>query len=308
VQTVGDSHLQEDHVDTAGPGPTVRRRQLGRQLRQLRIDAGKKPEEVAKYIGVQRPTVTRIEQGKVTILPRNVRLMCQFYEVGAPLLDTLLRLTEEANERGWWVSYSDTMPDWFADYVGLEADAAKIHGYENEFVPGLLQTPNYIRAVTAAAHPYKSDADLEQSVRFRTARQDRLAVARPPHLHFVVNEAALLRPVGGPEVMAEQIDHLEQMAGRPFVTLQILSIGVGAHAAMTGPFTMLQFPDDLGMNTVYLEHERGAGYLERPSDLERYSYIFESLCQSALTPENSATRLVSLKAGFIRATREGGTG
>lgn len=290
----------------SGPGPTVRRRQLGKKLRALRLDAGKKPDEVAAYLGVARPTVTRIEQGKQAILPKNVRLMCQLYDVGAPLLDTLLRLTEEAGERGWWVSYSDTMPDWFADYVGLEADAEEIWSYESEFVPGLLQTREYVRAITAAAHPYKTPAELDQSADFRCARQDRLSSNHPPRLHFVVNEAALLRPVGGARVMGEQVQHLIEMADR--ITLQVLPIDAGAHAAMTGAFTLLRFPDDLGMNVVYLEHERGAGYLERPPDLDRYGFIFQRLCESALSSEKSVTRLVSLKEQFFRANDEGGTG
>lgn len=288
-----------------GPGPTVRRRQLGRKLRELRLAAGKKPEEVAAYLGVQRPTVTRIEQGKQAILPKNVRLICQICDVGAPLLDTLLRLAEEAGERGWWVSYSDTMPDWFGDYVGLEADAEEIWGYESEFVPGLLQLPAYIRAVTQAAHPHKSDDELDLSVQFRTARQERLESANPPRLHLVVNEAALVRAVGGSAVMADQIRHIIELAERPNITMQVLTLSAGAHSAMTGAFAMLRFPDDLGMNVVYLEHERGAGYLERPADLDRYGFIFQQLCAVALSPKATLTHLVSLVEYHIRANEEG---
>lgn len=288
-----------------GPGPTVRRRQLGKKLRELRLAASKKPEEVADYLGVRRPTVTRIEQGKVNILPKNVRLMCQLYDVGAPLLDTLLRLAEEAGERGWWVSYSDTMPDWFADYVGLEADAEEIWSYESEFVPGLLQCPGYIRAVTKAAHPTRSAESLDLSVEFRTARQHRLDSPNPPKLHFIISEAALLRAVGGHGVMADQVEHVRVVAQRPNVTLQVLTLEAGAHAAMTGSFSMLRFPDDLGMNTIYLEHERGAGYLERPADLERYAQIFQQLCETALSPEATVDHLASLVADHVRAN-EGG--
>ena len=288
-----------------GPGPTVMRRRLGKQLRTLRVAASKTPEEVATYLGVRRPTVTRIEQGKVNILPKNVRLMCQLYDVGAPLLDTLLRLAAESGQRGWWVSYSDTMPDWFADYVGLEADAEEIWSYESEFVPGLFQTPAYTRAVTRAAHPKRSDESLDLNVKFRMARQEILSSARPPKLNFVVNEAALLRPVGNPAAMAEQVRHVHAMAERPNVTIQVLPIDAGAHAGMTGAFAMLRFPDDLEMNVVYLEHERGAGYLERPADLERYGEIFRELTGTALSPEESFKRLVSLEEHHVRANRGG---
>lgn len=288
-----------------GPGPTVMRRRLGKQLRTLRVAAGKTPEDVATYLGVRRPTVTRIEQGKVNILPKNVRLMCQLYDVGAPLLDTLLRLAAESGQRGWWVSYSDTMPDWFADYVGLEADAEEIWSYESEVVPGLLQTPAYTRAVTKDAHPERSDESLDLNVKFRMARQEILEAASPPQLHFVVNEAALLRPVGGSAVMAEQVEHLCTMVKRSNITLQVLPIEAGGHAGMAGAFAMLRFPDDLEMNVVYLEHERGAGYLERPADLDRYGEIFRQLTTTALSPEESLDRLASLAGHHVRAIRGG---
>lgn len=289
----------------SGPGPTVRRRQLGKMLRALRLKAGKKPEEVAAYVGLQRQTVTRIEQGKQAILGKNVRFMCQLYDVGAPLVDTLLRLAEEAGERGWWVAFSDTMPDWFADYVGLEADADGIWSYESEVVPGLLQIPDYTRAVTRAAQPQKSDTAVEQSAQFRAARQERLYSDGAPRLHFIVNEAALRREAGGPGVMARQVAHIRRMVDERKAVVQVLTFAAGAHAAMTGAFSMLKFPDDLSMNVVYLEHERGAGYLERPTDLERYGFIFDQLCKTALSPEDTHAWLASLEDEHNRANERG---
>ncbi len=289
----------------AGPGPTLRRRQLGKTLRNLRLEAGRKPDEVATYLSVQRPTITRIEQGKQAILPRNVRLMCQLYGVGAPMMDTLLRLAEEAGERGWWVAYSDTMPDWFADYVGLEGDAEEIWSYESEFIPGLMQIPAYIHALAEVGIVNEPDLDVTQFVEFRTARQERLDSSSPPRLHLVINESALTRVTGGPAVMAAQVAHLRAMAKRPNITVQVLEFSSGAHAAMSGAFSMLRFPDDLGMNVVYLEHERGAGYLERPTDLEHYGRIFAQISASALSPEDTLTRLDSLELEHIRANERG---
>lgn len=289
----------------AGPGPTMRRRQLGKTLRKLRIEAGRKPDEVAAYLSVKRPTVTRIEQGKQAILPRNVRLMCQLYGVGAPMVDTLIRLAEEAGERGWWVAYSDTMPDWFADYVGLEGDAEEIWSYESEFVPGLLQIPAYIEALAQVGIANEPGLDVAQFVRFRTARQERLDSDTPPRLHFVINEAALVRAVGGGEVMGRQVAHLRALASRETITIQVLELSAGAHAAMSGAFSMLRFPEDLGMNVVYLEHERGAGYLERPTDLDHYASIFAQVSAIALSPEKSMAYLSSLEAVHIRANERG---
>ncbi|HEY0803438.1 MAG TPA: Scr1 family TA system antitoxin-like transcriptional regulator, partial [Pseudonocardiaceae bacterium] len=181
--------------DELVPGSLVRRWRLGKQLRELREQANKTMDEAAVYIGVKRPTVSRIENGRHTILPKNVKFLCQLYEIGPPLVDMLIRQAEESSERGWWLSYSDTMPDWFETYVGFEADAREIWKYESEMVPGLLQIPEYVRGMRGALGP-ASPADEDKLVGFRMARQSRLAT-RPPRLRVVRNEAVLHRPVGG---------------------------------------------------------------------------------------------------------------
>lgn len=287
----------------AGPSPTTRRRQLGRKLRLLRLEATKKPEEVADYLGVKRPTVTRIEQGKQAILPRNVRLMCQLYDVGAPLVDHLVRLAEESGEKGWWTVYSDIMPDWFEDYVGMESDAEEIYSYETLWQPGPIQRPEYVAALAAARLNFEPALDVEKFVRFRAERQQHLMGG--PRMHFVVNEAAFRLVVGGHDVMARQIAHVREAVEKGFVSLQLLEFAAGGHAAMAGPFSMLRFSEDDGMNVVYLEHDRGASYLERPTDLEYYGRLFEKISSAALSVESSLDRLASLEAEHIRANERG---
>ncbi|HEV7648268.1 MAG TPA: helix-turn-helix transcriptional regulator [Actinophytocola sp.] len=275
------------------PGPATRRRQLGRQLRDLRLDAGVTTMEgAAELSGLSRATISRIESAKQTILPRTVRLLCHCYRVGAPLRDHLLRLAEDSEDRGWLVAHSDTTPNWFERYLGEEAEASEIWGYEAEFIPGLLQTADYCRTVSAANSPDATKESLERLVELRLARQELLTRDTPPDFQVVVNEAVLRRLVGGKKVMREQLRHLAAMAKRPNVTVRVLPFNVGAHPAMTSSVTMLHFPIDGGEPTVFIEVDSGALYPDRPADFERYAWMFGQLRELAFTP-NKSISLVS---------------
>lgn len=269
---------------TNGPGPTVRRRQLGRELRRLREGAGKTITEAAQWVGIKPPTVSKIENGRQAIRPTNVRLLLQLYGIGAPEADTLIRLAAEANQRGWWASYGDTVPDWFRNFVGLEADASEINGYDSELVPGQLQTAAYAEAVILAAHPNTTRDELKRLVNFRHERQERLAGSTSPRLHFVLNEAVLRRPVGSAAAFRKQLDHLTEMTELTHVDLQVLPFSAGPHAAMGQTFRVVRFPgDEAGLDFAYLENDRGALYLERPADVDRYQTIFAQLTAGALS-------------------------
>jgi len=278
-----------EDMDDLSPGSLVRRWRLGKQLRELRSAAGKSQEEAGAYAGIRAATISRIENGKHAILAKNVRALCQLYDVGAPLVDTLVRQAEESNERGWWLSYSDTMPNWFETYVGFEADAKEIRTYQSELVPGLLQVESYVRAVRSLYGPV-SEAELAKSVAFRLERQKRFAT-RPPAYKVVLNEAVVRRPVGD---MSAQLQHLIDLSDRDFLTLQVLPFDTGPHQSMGGPFSLLTLPEEPSPNFVYLEHEAGAVYLERPSDLQRYEVKFDAVSEQALSPQETRDLLVSL--------------
>ncbi|MGH3769306.1 MAG: helix-turn-helix domain-containing protein [Pseudonocardiaceae bacterium] len=281
---------------THGPGPTVRRRQLGKELRQLREHAGKTIAEAAQWVGIKSPTVSKIENGRQAIRPTNVRLLLQLYGIEAPLADTLIRLAGEASQRGWWASYGDTVPDWFRNFVGLEADASEIDGYDSELVPGQLQTAEYAEAITLAAHPNTTPSELKRMVTFRHERQERLAGNTPPRLHFVLNEAVLRRPVGGAEAFARQLDYLIEMSQRPHIDLQVLPFSAGPHVAMGQTFRVMRFPgDEAGLDFVYLENDRGALYLERPADVVRYQTIFNQLVATALASVETSRFLAKVR-------------
>lgn len=276
-------------------GPTVRRYLLGRQLRALREAAGKTAAQAAAHCDLTQPTITRIEKGRNAILVRNVKQLCQLYGVEVPMLDTFVRLARESDGTDWFTTYSETVPDWFEQFAAFEADAAEILSYQAENVPGLLQVPAYIRGITAAGRTDVIEEELDRSVQFRVARQRRLDT-NPPLLHYVLNEAVVRRMVGGPDAMCAQLEHLIKMAEHDYVTLQLLPFGVGAHPAQAGSFTMLRLPDEPRPSFVYLEHDHGAVYQERPADLARYGEVFSQLTSMALSPADTVSTLTSLVA------------
>lgn len=280
-------------------GPAVRRRQLGRQLRELRKAAGFATMDAAALAtGLSRASISRVESAKQAILPKTVRLLCQMYGIGAPTLDHLLRLSEESEERGWQLEYAETVPDWFERYSGEEADATKLSTYEAEFVPGLLQTADYCRAVREVFAPDVTEEDVTRSIRFRAARQEHLGDKHTPQLNAVINEGALRRQVGGPEVMQAQLRHLLTVAEQSNVTIQVLPFEAGAHPAMVGSFMILQFPPASGTPTIFVEVDGGGLYPDRPVDFERYSWIFGRLRELSLSPDESVALISKLAGGM----------
>ncbi|MBP2338919.1 hypothetical protein JOF41_005097 [Saccharothrix coeruleofusca] len=254
--------------------------------------------DAAKEIEVQPGTMSKIEAGKQAIKASYVKLLAAHYGLSDVERARLLDLVEAANQPGYWVTYSKLVPDWFRLFLGYEHDASALRSYESELVPGLLQTPAYARAVALANKPNSTAAELDSQVELRRARQQRLAEPEPPTLHAVINEAVLLRKVGGAEVMAEQLRHLAVLAELPHVTLQVLPFEAGAHPAMTAPFLLMAFDAEPRMNTVYLENGRGSLYLEKRADLNRYQTMFDQLAAMALTPEKTADFLDTVAANL----------
>lgn len=279
----------------AGVGQTLRRRKLGKELRRAREAAGMSLKDVTKEARLQPGTISKIENGRQAILPRNVKLILQACGVGAPTMDTLIRLAEESDDAGWWMAFSDTIPDWFATYVDLESDADQIWKYTSELVDGLLQTPEYAEAVTRAAYPKLTDDEVRRSVELRLARQARLSREKPAELHVVSSEAALRWAVGGGDVMRGQVRHLAAIARQPNIHIQVLPFSVGAHPGMKSPFVLLRFPEGFDdMDCVYLENENGELWQERPGDIARYTDVFNRVRSMALSPEKTITFLDSL--------------
>jgi len=272
-------------------GPTVRRMLAGAQLRRLRTEQGISREQAAEAIRASEWKIHRLENGQVGLKDRDVVDLLRLYGVTDPgEVAALVALAREANEPGWWHRYSDLLPQWFRAYIDLEAAAALIRTYEGQFVPGLLQTEDYMRAVMRGAQLGDSPEELERRVRLRLTRQRLLAQDDGPRLWAVVDEAALRRPVGGREVMRAQLERLVETTKLPNVTLQILPFRGGAHAAMVGAFSILRFPFELP-DVVYLEHLTNAVYLDRRDDVEQYLHVMETICVRSQPARKSAAIL-----------------
>lgn len=275
-------------MTTTRYSPTVRARRLRRELRRLRETAGLSSEDVAERLEWHRSKVSRIENGHSKVSPGDVRELLDVYDVTGEENAAIVTLARQARQKTWWSAYDDVLTD---DYVGLEAEAASLHTYEGQIVPGLLQTESYARAVIHASREAANADDVERRVEARLARQTLLMRDDPIYLWAVVDEGALRRPAGGRDVMRAQIEHLVKTAELPNVELQVLPYTAGAHAGMVDSFTVLSFADEDENDIVYLEHDTGALFLEKPPELNRYRLVFTHLQAKALDPDASVPYL-----------------
>ncbi|MCL7456988.1 helix-turn-helix transcriptional regulator [Micromonospora echinofusca] len=275
--------------------PTVRRRRIARELRQLRERAGMTLDVAARQLDMSKSNLSRIENAQIGIKPRDVRAALALYEVTGADAEALIEIARGAQQRGWWQSYSDVLPEWFEFYVGLEAEAATLRTYEVEAVPGLLQTEAYAREVFRRT---AGEDGIERKVAARLHRQNVLHGDGPVELSVVLNEAVLCRPVGGAAVMSDQMAHLAKVAQLPNVTLQVLPFSAGGHPAMNAPYVVLTFADTADAAVVYLENLTMGLALEEAVQVRGYSLVHEELCRMALGPEASLTRLAEASRHF----------
>jgi transcriptional regulator with XRE-family HTH domain len=271
-----------------GSGPTVLRILLGSQLRRLREAKGITREEAGYTIRASGSKISRMELGRVSFKERDIVDLLALYGVDESEAETLVALAQEASSRGWWHKYGDVLPDWFQVYVGLEEAASLIRLYEVQFVPGLLQTPEYARAVVKLGKPNASAEEIESRVGLRLGRQQLLAKSGGPRLWAVIDEAALRRPIGGIEVMRGQLARLIEATREPNITLQVVPFRSGGHAAEAGAFTVMRFPEVDLPDVVYLEQLTSALYLDKRDDVERYTEVMERLSVEGEPPERTA--------------------
>ena len=280
-------------------GPTVTRMLLGAQLRRLREANGTSREDAGYAIRGSESKISRMELGRVGFKERDVVDLLGLYGVTEERERTeVLSLLRSANTPGWWYRYNDLLPGWFQSYLGLEAAAVLIRGYEVQFVPGLLQTEAYARAVIRLGHSGTDTEEIERRVSLRIARQRVLAGSDPPRFWAVVDEAALRRPIGGLAVMQGQIDALIEVTELPTVRLQVIPFGVGGHAAAGGAFTILRFPDRDLLDVVYIEQLTSAFYLDKPEDVDQYAEVMNRLYIEAAPPGQTIEILRRIRRGL----------
>ncbi|MFR9792482.1 helix-turn-helix domain-containing protein [Streptomyces sp. MB22_4] len=283
-------------------GPAVRRRKLGAELRTLRTGAGLTSGEAARLVGWHQSKVSRIETGASGVKPADLRLLLDAYAVrDAQLCELLLMLAGSGDGDGdrnrWWHAYRGVLPPTYRDFISLESQASAMRTLETTVVPGLLQTAEYARAVTRAAVKDVTEERLDALVEVRLARQDVLRSNPPLELCAVLDEAVLRREVGGPEVMARQLERLMDAARLPQVRLQVLPFGAGAHIGLTGPFVIFSFPSTSDLDVVVLDQLTSSLYLERKEDLRAYSEAFRTLQSHALSPHDSLDYIAGIGDG-----------
>nr|EIF91598.1 helix-turn-helix domain protein [Streptomyces tsukubensis NRRL18488] len=281
--TAGESWAQGP-----GGGSVVRRILLGSQLRRLRESRGVTREAAGYSIRASESKISRMELGRVSFKARDVEDLLTLYGVADETeREALLGLVKEANIAGWWQRYGDVLPGWFQTYVGLEAAASLIRIYEVQFVHGLLQTESYAHAVVMRGTPDATRADADRRVALRLERQKVLVSERAPHLHAVLDEAALRRPYGDRAVMQGQLRHLIDISEMPNVTLQVMPFSFGGHSGESGAFTMLRFPESDLSDIVYLEQMTSALYIDKAEEVQQYEKAMKRLQEDSPDPAES---------------------
>jgi transcriptional regulator with XRE-family HTH domain len=283
--------------------PTVRRRRLGAELRNRRERAGYSLENVAERLECSQSKISRIETSHTSVSVRDVRDLLAIYDATDAEIEELTQLAREARQKAWWHPFTQVLS---SAYVGLEAEAARVRTYEQQLVPGLLQTEAYAQA-TMRTLPGRSEEEISSRVRVRMQRQSLLDQEDTFHLWVVLDEAAVSRPVGGDEVMCEQLKRLVSAAKRPNVTLQLLPFEIGSHAGMDGTFAIIDFREQGDPSVVFAENATGGLFIDKPDELEKYKNLFEHIHTTALGPEQSVARIQELIEEPLWRSRQKGS-
>ena len=285
---VPSGKLPDSGTDDPSIGGFVLRLLLGAQFRRLRQAAGITPERAGYEIRASRSKISRLETGQVGFKARDITDLLTLYGVTDEQEQSrFLQLTRQAGQPDWWTPYSDVLPDWFENYLGLESASSAIRSMEIQFVYGLFQTEDYARAVTRLGHAAAPAAEIERRVELRVKRQELLSRANRPRIWSIMDEAVVRRPVGRPAVMRAQFRRLIEMAGMPRVTIQVVPFARGGHAGASGSFSVLRFEERDLSDVVYVEQLTSAVYLDQRPDVEHYLAVMDQLSGQALTPADT---------------------
>jgi transcriptional regulator with XRE-family HTH domain len=287
-------------VSERRPAPTVGQVVLGRRLQELREAAGLKREEAAQVLRVAPATVRRMEMADVALKVPYVQVLLETYGVPEDEAAAFVALTEEANQPGWWQRFHDVLPDWFSMYVSLEGAARIIRSYEPHFVPGLLQTEDYARAVMEAGTIGQTGPEtMERHVSLRMARQRLLEREEPPHLWVIMDETVLRRPVSiHGEVMRDQLDKLLEFAERDRITLQVAEFEEGPHPGTYAPFSLFRFAEPELPDMVFTEYLTGALYLDSRKEVATHLEVLDHMSARAASAERTKQLLRERREDF----------
>jgi transcriptional regulator with XRE-family HTH domain len=263
-------------------------------LRNLRTASGLTIVEVAKYLFCSDSQISRIETAQRTPTPRDIRDLCDLYEVAEPVRNQLMTLVRQARERSWWREYKDLGES--APFFDYQEGASAITEYETSRIPGLMQTEDYARAAVQGALPEVREDVLESRVAARLVRQELLARDEPPRFWALLDEAVLHRMVGGAAVMKAQFDRLCDLARLPHVTVQLIPFRIGAHPGMDSSFSLVEFAEEYLSPVVFVEGLAGDFFLERSGDILRYREAVSHLTALALGPDDSIDFIKRIQA------------
>jgi transcriptional regulator with XRE-family HTH domain len=280
--------------------PVVPRRRLRTELKKARLDTGQTQSDVAAAMDWSLSKVIRIEAGTVSISTNDLKMLLRHYKVVDPArTDELLALGKAARDRTWWSEYRDVASSGLLQLIGYESAASARRNFEPLLIPGLLQTREFARAVIRALDPEVSPNRLNALVELRMKRQELVDRTNPPQLSFILDEAAIHRMTGGPEVMQDQLRHLMEVTEKPNVTIEILPFSAGVRQGMRGSFVVLAFPDAEDDDVLYVEDAAGGLVIKEDQDeIQAYREIFESLGNAALKPKESVNRIARLAKEF----------
>lgn len=280
----------------AGPSaPPIRRRRLGAALRRLRLGAGLTLQGAAERLEISDSTLSRLENGQGRLRRIDVAAALDVYGVeDEDLRTTLLNLTGQIRDKGWWQYYRRAIPEPYADYISVEAAATSIDAHTVQLVHGLLQTEAYTRALAEAWRVRAEPLDVDALVAVRRTRQRMLGGAEPLRLRVVMHEGALRQSVGGPQVMRGQIERVIEESRRPNITIQIITHSAGAYSGLDEPFAIVGFGNPLEHDVVCLDNLTRTHFLETVDEVRNYASVFDQLRAAALSPERSALWLADL--------------
>jgi transcriptional regulator with XRE-family HTH domain len=278
--------------------PTVRLRRLAAELRRLRAAAHLSRENVEEQTGVNEGTLYRLETARARPQRRTLVALLDLYGADPSLRSDLLAIAQDADNQGWLRPYHSALPEEYTAYISFEAEARFVRNYESLFIPGLLQTEDYARAVITGTLPGATKTEADERVQARMERQQLLDRDDPLELWAVIDEAAIRRLVGGRQIMHDQVTHLTDAAEKPNVTIQVIPFEAGAHPGMPGSFVHMDFKDPLDPELVYIDTMAGDLFLETDADLRRYRSMFDHLRAAALSPAETSSLLTSAAASM----------
>lgn len=268
-------------------GQTIRSRRLGSDLRQLRRKATLTAEAVAEELGFSQAKISRIESGAVRVSRTDLKAMLTLYGVSDPAeVDNFVLAAKEARTQGWWLAYEDALPREYRDFIALEAAASSIRTFEGMIVPGLVQTPEYIRHIITAGPAVLPPGHVDALIKVRVERQSILDSEHPPKLWIIVTEGAIRQLVGGRDVMIEQLRHLARLTEQSNITLQVLPFAAGAHAGVQSSFVLFDFTGT-DPSIACVANLTGTLFMDQPGQLEAFSDAFDNLRAGALSPADS---------------------